>query len=191
MCVCMCVCVCVYVCVCLYACTVAESVAAASPHTVGGRQLEVAVARPEDHSAPSTVIIRNCDLENKDLYMLYFENPKKGGGEIKDFVVDKNQGAILITFEDPEGLNSTVLVEIECHVMTMLFSLFSTFLKIQIVIIVTIMTLKGTIEDFCMSPRCAGNCLRHTWPHGRAQVCANRMQHIWCLSHTTCRVLCC
>lgn len=83
--------------------SVAERVCMKSPHTVGGKELQVTLAPKEDLSQPCTVMIKGCDPEQKDLVTVYFESPKYGGGEIKDVNVDKKQKAIFITFEDAKG----------------------------------------------------------------------------------------
>ena len=86
--------------------SVAERVAAGS-HKVGNRQLEVKVAPVEVPTPPSTVMIRGGDLSKAEMYKLYFENPRKGGGDITDFTEDEEQQSILITFNDPEGNSLT------------------------------------------------------------------------------------
>lgn len=80
---------------------------AAGSHKVGNRQLEVTVAPVEVPTPPSTVMIRGGDLSKAEMYRLYFENPRKGGGDITDFTVDEEQQSILITFDDPEGNSLT------------------------------------------------------------------------------------
>ena len=49
---------------------------------------------------------------------------------------------------------------------------------------------QGAIQDFLQSPHCAVNRLQHVCSSGRAQLCANHVQHIECLSRATCRVTC-
>ncbi|XP_076460377.1 protein mono-ADP-ribosyltransferase PARP14-like [Babylonia areolata] len=71
-------------------------------HNVGGRHLEVVMAPLEQPAPPSTIIVTECNLENAETYRFYFENPRRGGGEISDFVVDEEQKAILITFVESE-----------------------------------------------------------------------------------------
>lgn len=74
-------------------------------HTVGGRQLQVTLAPIDDPvtSPPCTIKITGCDPEKEELYRLYFENSRRGGGAIKDLVVDKEKQVIYITFEEPES----------------------------------------------------------------------------------------
>ncbi|XP_076464939.1 protein mono-ADP-ribosyltransferase PARP14-like [Babylonia areolata] len=81
---------------------------AGRPHKAGGRQLEVIVAPVEDPTPPCTVLVRGCDPGKEEICHYYFENPKKGGGDIADFVVDEEQQAIRITFEDPEVAQAVV-----------------------------------------------------------------------------------
>lgn len=55
-------------------------------------------------SQPCTIKITRGDLQQLELYSLYFENPKKsGGGIIKETRVDEKDHAVYITFEDPES----------------------------------------------------------------------------------------
>lgn len=77
-------------------------------HTVGRRQLEVVVAPVEEPTPPCTVLVQGCDLAKEETYRYYFENPKKGGGDIANFVVDGDQQAILITFVDPEVAQTVI-----------------------------------------------------------------------------------
>lgn len=86
---------------------VAERIAGKT-HKVGGRQLEVSMAPVEQFTPPSTIIVTECDLTTPELYRFYFENPRRGGGDISDFVVDEKQKAILITFSDPEVAQNVV-----------------------------------------------------------------------------------
>ncbi|KAL8567911.1 hypothetical protein ACOMHN_059033 [Nucella lapillus] len=78
------------------------------PHKVRGRRLDVIVAPVEDPTPPCTVLVLGCDLEKEETYYYYFLNPKKGGGDIVDLVVDRDQQAILITFQDPEVAQTVV-----------------------------------------------------------------------------------
>ncbi|XP_070211879.1 protein mono-ADP-ribosyltransferase PARP14-like isoform X1 [Littorina saxatilis] len=75
---------------------------ASLPHKVGGQLLEVMIAPIEDPTPPSTVMVKGLDLRKDEVCRLYFENPRKGGGDIAELVVDEDQEAIFITFEDPE-----------------------------------------------------------------------------------------
>ena len=58
-----------------------------------------------------------------------------------------------------------------------------------VMIVILIIALKGAVRDFLQSPHCAANCLQHVRSFGRAQSCANHLQHLERLSRATCRVL--
>jgi hypothetical protein len=83
--------------------TVAEQVAAGT-HRVGGRPLEVTLAPIEDPTPPNTVMVQGCDPGQQEVLSLYFENPRKGGGDIKDIRWQEDLQAFLITFEEADGM---------------------------------------------------------------------------------------
>ncbi|KAK7479330.1 hypothetical protein BaRGS_00029408 [Batillaria attramentaria] len=76
---------------------VAARVASMS-HKVGGQVLQVTLAAEEK---PCTVKVTGGDLDQEELYTMYFENPRKGGGAVSDVTVDRKLQAIFVTFEDP------------------------------------------------------------------------------------------
>lgn len=82
---------------------VAEHIATLT-HQVGGSVLQVTLAPKEKPSSgpPCTVKVTGIAPDIEDMYRMYFEHPKKGGGSIADFKLDAEQQALFVTFEDPE-----------------------------------------------------------------------------------------
>ncbi|KAK7110532.1 hypothetical protein V1264_014385 [Littorina saxatilis] len=62
----------------------------------------------EDPTPPSTVMVKGFDLRKGEVCRFYFENTRKGGGDIAELVVDEDQEAIFITFEDPEVAQNVI-----------------------------------------------------------------------------------
>lgn len=86
--------------------TVAENVVTSIRH-IAGKNVDITFYDPvlEEESPEScTVEVRGFDLGQKELYMHYFENPNKGGGDIVDLSMNEDNTLMLITFETHEGM---------------------------------------------------------------------------------------
>ena len=62
--------------------------------------------------------------------------------------------------------------------------------KVCVIMIIVIVTLKGTVVDFVQSPHNAVNCLQQVCSSGPGAVVCNHVQHIERLSRARCHVTC-
>ena len=86
---------------------VAEAVVSRG-HKIGSKVLEVNLYIPPveeaaDDSPQCTVEVRGIEPDNKELYEMYFSNPKKGGDTIVDLQLSEDCSVLYIEFETPEG----------------------------------------------------------------------------------------
>jgi len=49
----------------------------------------------------------NKENTTKDAVLYYFDNPKNGGGDVRDVEISTNEGWALVYFEDPQGIKCT------------------------------------------------------------------------------------
>lgn len=65
----------------------------------------VSAEQQEAKTEVKTVEIRGLNTEeDTEMSILYFENPRKGGGDIENSNWDDKEKILYITFQEPEGM---------------------------------------------------------------------------------------
>ena len=73
-------------------------------HTLNKAELDVSSYTPPAPDSTDSSIIEVTGLEesmSEEMVMLYFENPRSGGGEVK--AVERKDQSFVVTFQDPQG----------------------------------------------------------------------------------------
>lgn len=87
--------------------SVVNRVISRAPLLMKGKKIHVDVGssshQEESQEEICTVEVRGLDEESVEIISLYFENPRKGGGDIKEQCWDDNKKVLYLTFNDAKG----------------------------------------------------------------------------------------